>query len=80
MKLQILNLGAKLFLRNPQQTALIFQYVLSMAKYDVNYDVRDRARLMRVALFNPNGGAPKLQTASKRLFLAEKVRSALFFL
>ena len=44
VKLQILNLSVKLILTNPAQTTLLTQYVLNLAKYDMNYDIRDRAR------------------------------------
>ena len=48
VKLQILRFSAKLLLRKPENTiALIFQYICNIAKYDVNYDVRDQARLFR---------------------------------
>lgn len=50
MKLQVLNLSAKLCLTNPKQTKLLCQYVLNMAKYDLNYDIRDRARFLRTLL------------------------------
>ena len=33
------------------QTKLLCQYVLQLAKYDQNYDVRDRARFVRALLF-----------------------------
>jgi AP-3 complex subunit beta len=46
VKLQILNLAAKLCLVNPKQTKLLAQYVLSLAKYDQNYDVRDQVPLL----------------------------------
>jgi AP-3 complex subunit beta len=39
---QVLNLAAKLCLTNPKQTKLLTQYVLNLAKYDMNYDIRDR--------------------------------------
>jgi AP-3 complex subunit beta len=42
VKLQILNLAAKLCLVNPKQTKLLAQYVFSLAKYDQNYDIRDQ--------------------------------------
>ena len=29
------------------QTHLLYQYVLNLAKYDQNYDIRDRARFLR---------------------------------
>jgi AP-3 complex subunit beta len=49
VKLQITNLGAKLYSLNPtdQVLNLLFQYVLNLARYDLNYDIRDRARLLR---------------------------------
>jgi len=49
VKLQIINLGAKLYSLNPtdQVLNLLFQYVLNLARYDLNYDIRDRARLLR---------------------------------
>ena len=48
VKLQILNLAVKLILTNPSQTTLLTQYVLNLAKYDMNYDIRDRARFVLV--------------------------------
>lgn len=51
VKAQVLNLAVKLFLSNPKQTSLLFKYVMDLCKYDVNYDLRDRARLMRALFF-----------------------------
>lgn len=47
MKHQILNLAAKLYVVNAKQTHLLVQYVFNLAKYDTNYDTRDKARLLR---------------------------------
>ncbi|XP_064481144.1 AP-3 complex subunit beta-2-like [Ornithodoros turicata] len=47
VKLQALNLASKLYLTNPKQTKLIAQYVFNLAKYDHNYDIRDRVRFLR---------------------------------
>ncbi|KAI8850247.1 adaptin N terminal region-domain-containing protein [Chytridium lagenaria] len=49
VKLQILNLGVKLLASFPHLPVLtlIFQYVLTMARYDMDYDVRDRARFFK---------------------------------
>lgn len=33
------------------QTHLLYQYVLNLAKYDQNYDIRDRARFLRQLVF-----------------------------
>lgn len=48
-KLQILTLAAKLVCLNSGHHTLhlLFQYVLNLARYDLNYDVRDRARFLR---------------------------------
>ena len=48
VKLQALNLGSKLFFHNPDQTKLMFRYILELASFDLNYDVRDRARMLKV--------------------------------
>jgi len=71
VKLQILNLAAKLQLTNPEQTTLLVQYVLNLAKYDQSYDIRDRARFMRQFLFpeNPNS---KLTKYAKKILCASK--------
>ncbi|XP_033634375.1 AP-3 complex subunit beta-2-like isoform X1 [Asterias rubens] len=71
VKMQILNLGAKLFLTNSKQTKLLFQYVLNLAKYDQNYDIRDRARFLRQLIFpGEKGGA--LSKHAKKIFLSPK--------
>ncbi|KAF7231858.1 hypothetical protein EG68_05961 [Paragonimus skrjabini miyazakii] len=51
VKLQILNLAAKLCIVNPRQTQLLTQYVFNLARYDPNYDIRDRSRLLRALTF-----------------------------
>ncbi len=47
VKLQTINLAVKLYLINPKQTSLLLQYILNLAKYDQNYDIRDRARFLK---------------------------------
>jgi AP-3 complex subunit beta len=51
VKLQIMNMAAKLNLAYPSDGKIeqLLKYILDMAKYDVNYDLRDRARLMVTA-------------------------------
>lgn len=73
VKLQILNLAVKLFLTNPKQTKLLCQYVFSLARYDQNYDIRDRARFLRQFIF-PSAGLDnsKLAKHAKKIFLATK--------
>jgi len=73
VKLQILNLAVKLYLTNPKQTKLLCQYVFSLARYDQNYDIRDRARFLRQFIF-PSAGVEnsKLAKHAKKIFLAPK--------
>ncbi|XP_013876457.1 AP-3 complex subunit beta-2 isoform X3 [Austrofundulus limnaeus] len=71
VKLQIINLAAKLYLTNSKQTKLLTQYVLNLAKYDQNYDIRDRARFVR-QLIVPTEKSGALSKYAKKLFLALK--------
>ncbi|KAI5714193.1 hypothetical protein M8J76_012670 [Diaphorina citri] len=78
VKLQVLNLAVKLYLTNPAQTTLLCQYLLSLARYDQNYDIRDRARLLRQLLFPAPGAenAPenRFTRAASSIFLVSKPR------
>ncbi|XP_068105187.1 AP-3 complex subunit beta-1 isoform X2 [Hyperolius riggenbachi] len=71
VKLQILNLAAKLYLTNSKQTKLLTQYILSLGKYDQNYDIRDRTRFVR-QLIVPNEKTGALSKYARRIFLAQK--------
>lgn len=71
MKLQVLNLAVKLFLTNPQQTDSLCRYLFSLARYDENYDIRDRARFLKPFIFPPNGETI-LSKQAKRIFLSAK--------
>ncbi|EDW62680.1 AP-3 complex subunit beta-2 [Drosophila virilis] len=72
VKLQVLNLGVKLYLTNPAQTSLLCQYVFTLARYDTNYDVRDRARFLRQFIFPASGGTTVLTEHARQVFLAAK--------
>ncbi|KAG1662789.1 AP-3 complex subunit beta-1 [Nymphon striatum] len=72
VKLQILNLATKLLITNPKQTKLLSHYVFNLAKYDQNYDLRDRARLLR-QLVQPSGDKSTiLAKHAKKIFLSPK--------
>lgn len=71
VKLQVLNLAVKLFLTNPQQTDSLCRYLFSLARYDENYDIRDRARFLKPFIFPPNGETI-LSKQAKRIFLSAK--------
>lgn len=72
MKQQVLNLAVKLYLTNPSQVNLLCQYVFSLARYDQNYDLRDRARFLRQFIFRNSSTPTKLEKCAKRIFLASK--------
>lgn len=48
VKLQVVTLAAKLFVLNSVDARLgmLCRYVFSLARYDLNYDVRDRGRIL----------------------------------
>ncbi|KAL1744133.1 adaptin N terminal region-domain-containing protein [Schizophyllum fasciatum] len=52
VKLQIITLAAKLFVIQPDDRVLglLASYVFALARYDANYDVRDRGRMMTAML------------------------------
>jgi len=83
VKLQILNLATKLSITNAKQTRLLCQYVFNLAKYDMNYDIRDRARFLRQLIMPgtgisagdgkvAGGGSGALTKHVKKIFLATK--------
>ncbi|XP_047228959.1 AP-3 complex subunit beta-1 isoform X2 [Girardinichthys multiradiatus] len=71
VKLQIVNLAAKLYLTNSKQTKLLTQYILNLGKYDQNYDIRDRTRFVR-QLIVPNEKSGALNKYARRILLAPK--------
>eukprot|EP01083_Nonionella_stella_P182587 657380_1 len=83
VKLQILNLAVKVYLADPKKVMLLFKYILDLCKYDQNYDLRDRARLIRCIFFQKKKKKStstaidpetqrKLRTKMQEMFLAEK--------
>ncbi|XP_035996390.1 AP-3 complex subunit beta-1 isoform X2 [Fundulus heteroclitus] len=71
VKLQTVNLAAKLYLTNSKQTKLLTQYILNLGKYDQNYDIRDRTRFIR-QLIVPNEKSGTLNKYARRILLASK--------
>ncbi|XP_042902045.1 AP-3 complex subunit beta-2 [Parasteatoda tepidariorum] len=72
VKLQTINLAAKLYLTNNKQTNLLVQYVFNLAKYDTNYDIRDRARFLKQLIMNSNEKSTYLSKHAKKILLASK--------
>lgn len=72
MKLQVLNLAVKLYLTNPIQTEMLCQYVFSLARFDQNYDIRDRARFLKQFIFPADGQPTVLSKNARKIFLAAK--------
>ncbi|XP_028272982.1 AP-3 complex subunit beta-1 isoform X1 [Parambassis ranga] len=71
VKLQTVNLAAKLYLTNSKQTKLLTQYILNLGKYDPNYDIRDRTRFIR-QLIVPHEKSGALSKYARRILLASK--------
>eukprot|EP00124_Ichthyophonus_hoferi_P004040 Ihof_evm1s401 gene=Ihof_evmTU1s401 len=69
-KVQIMNLGAKLVLTNARRTLKLMDYILTLAKYDVNYDIRDKGRMLRVLLFSET--SPLLKEKALELLTSSK--------
>lgn len=77
VKLQILNLATKLSLTNAKQTRLLSQYIFNLARYDLNYDIRDRARFLRhltlpSIIGDRSAEIGPLAKHAKKIFLASK--------
>lgn len=47
------------------------QYILNVAKYDQNYDIRDRTRFIK-QLIVPNEKSGALSKYAKKIFLVQK--------
>ncbi|KAI9280476.1 adaptin N terminal region-domain-containing protein [Sporodiniella umbellata] len=76
-KLQIITLSAKLICLDPEHPALILlnQYLFGLARYDVDYDVRDRARFLRVLTITQGeekAGLSALKQNLKEIILSNK--------
>ena len=66
-----MNLAVKLCITNPKQTKLLCQYVMNLAKYDQNYDIRDRSRFLRQFVLATDKPCA-LAKYAKKIFLATK--------
>lgn len=56
---------------NPEQTDVLCRYLFSLARYDENYDIRDRARFLKPFIL-PSNGETVLSKQAKRIFLSAK--------
>lgn len=71
VKLQLLTLAVKLSIAQPEVLPLA-QYVLTLARYDNSYDVRDRARMLRKFIDPEEREKSRLLKHAAEIFLAEK--------
>lgn len=69
VKLQLLSLAVKLSITQPD-TVPLCKYVLSLARYDASYDVRDRARMLRRFIDPEHGGL--LSQYAAQIFCPDK--------
>jgi len=70
VKLQVLNLACKLYLAEPATCEKLFRYVMDMARYDMDFDIRDRARMMRGILLG--GQSPMIKDKAESIFLSAR--------
>lgn len=68
VKLQTMNLAAKLWFTNHQECELLVRHVMQLARFDQSYDIRDRCRFLRNLLFSDN----KLSAFANEIFITEK--------
>lgn len=82
VKLQIVTLAAKLFVlcSTDQYMGLLSHYVLALARYDLNYDVRDRGRMLTSLLagLNPTLSGDINDERGGVVLRREQVRMVLF--
>ena len=69
VKLQVVTLAAKLYLAGLDRSDVLMPYVFSLAKYDLNYDVRDRVRAPDAALGQSAGWAAPRLTRTRAWFV-----------
>ncbi|KAJ1562268.1 AP-3 complex subunit beta-1 [Cladochytrium tenue] len=72
VKLQIMNLGAKLLALYPEMEVVgqLFDYIINVGRYDSDYDVRDRARFLKALVSTQSEGTT---LPLKRILLNQKV-------
>ena len=82
VKLQALTLAAKLLVLSPAHDTLtrLAKYVFALARYDLNYDVRDRGRMLQQLLAGvvPGIGAADAQDVGGVVLRRAQVRVVLF--
>ena len=70
VKLQVLTLACKLYLAEPATCEKLFRYVMEMARYDMDFDIRDRARMMRGILLE--GKSVLIKDKAEAIFLSAR--------
>jgi len=82
VKLQVLTLAAKLFLLCPMNPVLdlLCHHVLALGRYDLNYDVRDRTRMLNSLLagVSPTISGSETEEQSGVVLRREQVMKVLF--
>ena len=70
VKHQTLNLASKLICHNSKHTRVLCHYVLSLGRYDLSYDIRDKSRMYRNLLIQ--SGDNILPKYAKKLIVSHK--------
>ena len=58
VKLQTLNLGVKLWIKDREKCEKLIKYVMLLARYDRSYDIRDRCRFLKNFIFKEDCAFP----------------------
>lgn len=72
VKMQVITLGTKVYLKEGERVSLLYQYILNLGKYDTSYDIRDRVRFIRRILITPENQSPLVREHAAEIFLALK--------
>ena len=75
VRLAVTELAIKCFLNDPETCTLLCQFVVSQARYDRSYDVRDKVRFYRRVMFPPENAqntCPLLKSRATELFTGSK--------
>eukprot|EP00817_Percolomonadidae_sp_ATCC50343_P003447 CAMPEP_0117426374 /NCGR_PEP_ID=MMETSP0758-20121206/6510_1 /TAXON_ID=63605 /ORGANISM="Percolomonas cosmopolitus, Strain AE-1 (ATCC 50343)" /LENGTH=735 /DNA_ID=CAMNT_0005211523 /DNA_START=144 /DNA_END=2351 /DNA_ORIENTATION=+ len=70
VKLQILSIATKIYMKDSETIEKMFQYLLTLGRFDEDLDIRDRVRLIRAILYQEN--VVVLREKAERIFNPEK--------
>lgn len=72
--LWLTKVAVKLLLTNPEQTTELAHYIFFMAKFDTNYDIRDKARLIRFLLPQSNVWKQRALSLNNYIYIRRDIK------